>query len=74
MFDNVYNEYNKLKTKEETKYIFSMDGINLIQCNFCSLYWDIEPNEEILNCSSCSKSTCLKCKELEHKRTLLWFW
>lgn len=63
----VYGEYNKLKIKEETKYIFSMEGLNLIKCQFCETHWDLNENEEILYCMQCYKKTCLRCNELEHK-------
>jgi hypothetical protein len=63
----IFDEYNRIKTKEETKYIFSMEGFNLIKCQFCETYWDLDPNEPILYCRECKKNTCLKCNELEHK-------
>lgn len=63
----IYDEFNKLKTKEETQYIFNLPGLNLIQCVGCESYWDSDPNETVLHCRTCKKSTCLKCKEPEHK-------
>ncbi len=63
----VYEEYVKLKTKEETAYIFNMDGLNLVKCQFCESYWDIKKNQKKLECLTCKKNTCLKCNELDHK-------
>ena len=65
----VYDQYQRLKTKEETKYIFSMEGMNLIKCQFCETYWDADKNEKVLYCRECKKSTCLECNQLEHKGT-----
>jgi TRIAD3 protein (E3 ubiquitin-protein ligase RNF216) len=65
--NKIYDEYNKIKIKEEIQYIFSMEGINLIKCQFCETYWDLDPNEKILYCRECKKNTCLNCNELEHK-------
>lgn len=63
----VYHEYVKIKIRAETKYIFSMEGINLIKCQFCETCWDIDPTEKILYCMQCSKKTCLECNQQEHK-------
>ena len=63
----VFEQYQKIKIKEETKYIFSMKDINLIKCQFCETYWDAEKNEELLYCRECGKTTCLKCGQIEHK-------
>jgi len=41
--------------------------LDLIKCQFCQTFWDIDPNEPVLYCRECKKNTCLKCKELEHK-------
>ncbi len=60
-------EYNKIKTKEEMKYIFELDGLNLIQCKFCDAYWDNNNRDLVLNCGYCYKSTCLKCNEQAHE-------
>lgn len=63
----IFDQYLRLKIKKETEYIFSMGDINLIKCQFCEAYWDIEKDEKILNCRECNKNTCLECKQLEHK-------
>lgn len=65
----VFGQYLKLKIREETKYIFSMEGLNLIKCQFCETCWDADGNEKILYCRECGKSTCLECNQLEHKGT-----
>jgi len=62
----VYDQYIKIKTREETKYIFSMDELNLIKCQFCETIWDHDINEKILYCMCCEKKTCLDCNQLKH--------
>jgi hypothetical protein len=62
-----FEQYQRLKIKEETKYIFDLDGLNLIKCQFCETVWDIDKTEKVLYCRECKKSTCLECNKLEHK-------
>lgn len=63
----IFKQHQVLKIKEETRYIHSMEGINLVKCQFCETYWDIDPNEKVLTCRECNKNTCLDCNQLEHK-------
>lgn len=62
-----FETYSKIKAKKEMEYIFTMEGINLTKCQFCETYWDLNPDEKILACRECKKSTCLECNQLEHK-------
>jgi len=62
----VFEQYLKLKIKDEIKDIITIESLNIIKCQFCETYWDIDPNDKILYCMSCSKKTCLSCNQLAH--------
>lgn len=62
----VYKQYQIIKIRAETQYIFGIKGINLIKCQFCETCWDLDPNEKILYCMECGKKTCLVCNQSEH--------
>lgn len=62
----VFDQYLKLKIRNETKYIFDLKDLNLIKCQFCETVWDLDPEDKLLYCMGCGKKTCLECGQVAH--------